>query len=276
MLWTPSAGAVKVISNSQIIGSANPGGAVQSHVSVADSMGTVVELISAANNVQDSWGIWVHMEGGGASATPSQRATWILIGGATDDILIPSLLSGYSVIPGAGYSYFFPIHIPGGVRIAAQCASVRLGISGRVLVYLFGGCPPPFRVGRKVTAYGTQINNSRGQAVVPAASGGAASVTQITAATAEDHFAFLPGFQPENDSTLTPSTFINVGIGIGAATEERIGTWWFGKTTGEDAGGPVPMMPAFQDVPAGTRLTLLASNGGANDAGYGGMIYAVS
>ena len=277
MLWTPSAGAVKVISNSGIVGTGSPGSAVVSHATVANSFGSVVELISAANNVQDSWGIWVHLEGGGAATTINERTTRILIGGATDDVLIPPLICGDSVIPGAGFSYFFPLHVPGGVRIAADAASVRLGSSARVLVYLFGGCPPPFRVGRKVTALGTQVNNSSGQTLTVAASGGAASATQMIAPTTEDYFAFVPGFQPQNDASITPAGFINVGIGVGAATEERIGTWWFSKTTAEDSGGPVPAMPAFYDAPAGTRITMLCSNVGANDTGgYGGLVYAVS
>ena len=40
--------------------------------------------------------------------------------------------------------------------------------------------------------------------------------------------------------------------------------------------GPFPPMPAFVDVPSGTRLTLLASNSGTNDTAYDGLIYAVS
>jgi len=276
MLWTPQKGCVRVVTNAGIVGTSTPGTAVTSHATVANSMGGVVELISAANNNQESWGISVWIEGGGATGTAAERCVWILIGGATDDVLIPSLICGYSQASGAAYNYFFPIHVPGGLRIAADTASVRLGVACRVTVHLYGGCPPPWRVGRKVTAYGTQINNSRGQAVVPTATGGTASVTEMTASTGADHFAFLPGFQPATDGTITPTTYNNIGIGVGASTEQRIGTWWFGKTTSEDCGGPVPNLPAFCDVPSGSRLTLLASNGGGNDAAYDGLIYAVS
>jgi len=276
MLWTPQKGCVRVITNAGIVGTGSPGTAVTSHGTVANNMGGVVELISAANNNQESWGISVWIEGGGLAGNAAQRCVWILIGGATDDVLIPSLICGYSLAIGNSYNYFFPIHVPGGLRIAADTASVRLGVPCRVTVHLYGGCPPPWRVGRKVTAYGTKIDNSRGQAVTPSQSGAAASVTELTASTSEDHFAFLPGFQPATDSTVTPTTYTSVGIGVGAATEDRIGSWYFGKTTSEDAGGPVPNIPAFCDVPSGSRLTMLASNGGANDAAYDGLIYAVS
>jgi hypothetical protein len=143
-------------------------------------------------------------------------------------------------------------------------------------VWLYGGGNPPFKTGCRVTTYGTKVNNSRGQAVVPTASGGAASVTQMTASSTAEAFYFMPGFQNSTDTTVTPNGWMNIGIGVGAATEERIGTWWVGKDTNEVNTGPLPTMGAFRDVPSGTRLSMLASNSGANDAAYDGLIYAVS
>jgi hypothetical protein len=162
------------------------------------------------------------------------------------------------------------------VRIAATLASVRTSITSRVGVWLYGGGVPPFRVGRKVITYGTKINNARGQAVTPTASGGAASATQMTASSTYDHFYFMPGFQAATDTTITPQGWVNIGIGVGAATEQRIGTWWYQKDTAEQFSGPHPQFGAFAEVAAGQRLTLLASNSGANDAAYDGLIYAVA
>lgn len=279
MLWTPGAkNNYRVLTNGGIVGSATPWTGVASGAS-SEVYGSVVELISAAGNDQDSWGIMVMVSATGASATIRSAVVDILIGGATDDILIPRLLVGYrSLASGPGAAcYFFPIHVPAGLRIAAQHVNVNAGaVTARVAVWLYGGGVPPFRVGRKVTALGTGAANSRGQAVTPTASGGAASVTQMIASTVENYFAFLPGFQCENDTTITPAGWVNVGIGIGAATEQRIGTWWFGKETAESMNGPFPCLPAFVEVPAGTRITMLASNSGANDAAYGGHVYAVS
>lgn len=274
MLWTPQKGRTTVVSNIGIVGTATPGTGVPSNATTLLD-GAVTELISAANNNQDSWGISLYITSTGASAAAAQACMDILIGGATDDVLIPALICGYGVMGKAWWNYFFPIHIPQGKRIAAVHANVRTSITARVICHLYGGSPPPFRVGRKVTTYGTQVNNARGQAVTPTASGGAASVTQMTASTTEDHFAFIPGFQVETDATAQ-ALAINIGIGVGAATEDRIGTWTFTSTASEEFGGPVPNMPAFVDVPAGSRLTMLASNSGANDAAYGGLIYAVS
>lgn len=276
MLWTPQKGTPKIITNLGIVGSSTPGTSVPANATTLLD-GAVTELISAANNVQDSWGIEIAIAGLSSSTNASESCIDILIGGATDDVLIAALICGGA--QDARFmgtrSYFFPVHIPGGVRIAAQLASVIGGSAARVVVSLLGGSPPPFRIGRKVTTYGTQINNVRGVAVTPTASGGAASVTEIVASTSEDHFAFLPGFQVATDASTSLLGY-NVGIGIGAATEERIGTWLFGSNASEDFLGPFPRMPAFRDVPSGTRLSLLVSNSGTNDAAYDGLIYAVS
>lgn len=276
MLWVPKTD-FRVITNGGIVGSATPWTAVASNATTLLD-GAVTELISAANNVRDSWGIEIAISATGASATAAEAALDLLVGGATDDVLAAALLCGYtSAAAGPGITrYFFPVHIPAGVRLAATLASVRTSITARVGVWLYGGGVPPFRVGRKITTYGTQINNARGQAVTPTASGGAASVTQMTASSSNDHFYFAPGFQPATDTTITPAGWVNIGIGVGAATEERIGTWWFGKDTAESMNSMIPYFGAFREVPSGTRLTLLASNSGANDAAYDGLIYAVS
>lgn len=275
MLWIPQKGASKIISNDGLVGTAQPGTAVPPNATTLLD-GAVTELIPAASNTQDSWGILLTTSRSGLAGTAAEATLDILIGGATDDVLIESLLVGYTLAATGFRSFFFPVHIPAGVRIAATFASVRTSAAHHVLVHLFGGSPPPFQVGRKVTTYGAKINNARGQAIVPSQSGAAASVTELVAATSEDHFAFLPGFQPATDTTIVAEGFVNIGIGIGASVEERIGTWWFSKNITESMTGPIPSMPVFRDVPAGTRLTMLASNSDTNDAAYDGLIYAVS
>jgi hypothetical protein len=273
MLWTMQSD-IKVVTNYGIVGTATPGTGIASNATTLLD-GAVTEILSAANNNQESWGILVNVLATGASATASEAKCTLLIGGATDDVLIPDLICGYSPASQGGYSYFFPLHIPGGVRLAAFLTSVRTSITARVLVQLFAGGVPPFRVGAKVDVLGTEINGARGKAVTPTASGGTASVTEMIASSAYNYFALSPGFQPATDTTITPAGHVNIGIGVGAATEERIGSWMFYKDTAEDCGTAGTIIPAFRNVPAGTRISLLASNSGANDAAYDGHIYAV-
>jgi hypothetical protein len=266
--WAPS-----VITNAGIVGTTAPGTTLVSNATTLLD-GAVTECITAANNIRDSWGISIGIDAIGAGATASESAVDILVGGATDDVLISALLVGGPATAGFRW-FFFPLYIPSGLRIAALLASVRTSISAGCIIELHGGGVPPWRTGSRVTTYGTQINNARGLAVVPTASGGASSITEMTASTTEDHFAFLPGFQCSTDTTMGASV-LNIAIAVGATVEERIGTWWFGNDASETQTGPNPPWCVFRDVPSGTRLTMLASNSSTNDAAYDGLIYAVS
>lgn len=272
MLLTPQLGDMKTITNMSIVGTATPGTGVPPGGTTL-TYGTVTELISAANNTQDSWLVEVLVIDNGGSAVANQSTLDILIGGATDDVLIPSIICG-STFAATAHSYMFPVHVPRGVRIAARLASLSTTITPRVIIKLHGGGTPPFRVGSQIVALGTKIDNARGQAVTPTASGGAASVTQMIASTTEDYFYFYPGFQCSTDTTVNDRN-INIGIGVGAATEERIGTWLWLSDAGEHQ-RIYPDWGVFRDIPAGQRLSLLASNSGTNDAAYDGLIYAVA
>ncbi len=276
MLWTPpQVGRTRIVSNFGLVGTATPGTMVPGNATTLLD-GAVTELISAAANNQESWGICVNISGTGLAATAAEAKLSILIGGATDDVLIPDLICGYSIASQQGYTYFFPVHVPGGVRLAAVLCTVRPTTlaTTRVLVQLYGGGIPPWQVGSRVHVLGAEINGARGKAVVPSASGAAAAVTEMVASSARAYFAFLPGFQPATDTTVTPAGHVNIGIGVGASVEDRIGTWFFTKDTNENCQGPINPYPVFHDVPAGSRISMLASNSGANDAAYDGHIYA--
>lgn len=275
MLLVPTNGDSKVITNAGTVGSATPGTSVPDNAT-PNLYGTITELISAASNVQDSWGITVLAVASGSPSTiAGESSIDILIGGATDDVLISSILTG-GTFHGGGRAYFFPVHVPAGVRIACQLSTGTAQANFGVTVWLHGGdAPGGMQSGRKVTTYGTKINNSRGVALSVAASGGAATATEIVASTTEDHFYFLPGFQVAVDTSIQAGT-VNIGIGVGAATEERIGTWWFTKSAAEIQSGPFPSMGVLRDIPAGTRLTLLGSTDTTADSNYDGHVYAVS
>jgi hypothetical protein len=183
----------------------------------------------------------------------------------------------YGVAGGGPKIWDFPLYIPAGARIAAQVAGARLGNAMRVQVWLRGGNGyPPYRVGTKVTTYGMGTVPS-GVSITPGTTGAEGAWTQITASTSEDHFAFVPSFQASADVSISNSVYA-VDIGIGAATEEEIlQTALFTSDTTESMMGPIPSFPAFQDVPASTRLTMRVSNSNAtNDGAYNAVIHAVS
>lgn len=279
-LWVPAKGVERwqVNDSDTGVGSATPGAAVTTG-GATSTKGTPVELIASTSF--DAY--WISIIAGGyASATAaSDGALDILIGAATEEVLIADLLMGECGSFGADTligpkQWECPLYIPAGSRIAARAAGRRTSTAVNVLVTIYGGDGyPPFRVGSKVTTYGMGTVPN-GTAITPGASGAEGSHTQIVASTSENHFALLPSFQVTNDSTMS-NKGLNLDIGVGAATEEVLTqTYRYMTTSNENMCGPFPCRPVTVDVPSGSRLTLRASNSGANDAGYDGVIHAVS
>jgi hypothetical protein len=206
----------------------------------------------------------------------------ILIGAATEEVLIPNLLMGFcsptDSATGVGPKVWnFPLYIPAGSRIAVQAAGQRISTAMRVSVFLYGGdAMPPFRVGRKVTTYGMGTVPF-GTTIVPGASAAEGAWTQITASTSEDHFCVVPSFQAGTDTTMTRLMFA-YDIGLGAATEtEMIQSYWFTTTDNEMMRGPENPMPAFFDIKSGTRIAARVSASGVLDAGnYNTVLHCVS
>jgi len=277
MLWVPKKGILRVESNVGSVG-AIIGTNVTTGAS-ASTKGSWAQLIASTSF--DAYWVVVMASGWGLAAAASQTCMDIGVGAATEEVLIPDLLVGYSgnwgQAVGQGPRMFeFPLYIPAGSRLTARVAGARTSTTNQAQIWLYGGdgCPP-FRVGSKVTTYGMGTVPN-GTTIAPGASGAEGSWTQIVASTSEDHFAFVPSFQPSADTT-TNLRNIGVNIGIGAATEEQIGLdYWYPTDSNEMMGGPFPAMPIFADVPSGTRLVMRASNSGTNDGSYNGCIHAVS
>lgn len=276
-LWTPQRGRLRVEHNLGTIGSNTYGTAVTTDATLASTKGTAVELITAT--AFDAYEITVVAHGYSTTSTASDGALDILVGAATEDILIPNLLMGYcgtTTIQGMqGKHWTFPLYIPAGTRIAAQVAGNRLATVCRVGVILSGGDGAPHgRLGRKVTTYGMGTVPD-GTSITPGLSGAAGSFTQITAATSEDHFAFLPSLQP-NSETLVQNQTLLAAIGVGAATEEEIGQWMAQADIAENMSGWMRDRPALVDVPSGTRLAMRVSSSHSASDAFTGVIHAVS
>lgn len=268
----------KLITTLGTTGTGSPGVSVPDGASV-NTYGTMTTLIAAASNTMDSWGITIIPNANfNPSATAGEACLDIYTGTAgSEKALVTGLLVG-GCYGTAQRTFWFPLFIPAGTRIAGQLSAGTAQTSefDVTIVLEGGGGPPPYPCGRKVTTYGTKVNNSRGQAVTPTASGGAASTTVMTTSTTDTGIYVLPSFQEEVDTTISTQTFVNIGVGIGASgAGTRIGTWVFGKDASERQSGPIPTRGVFHRVPTGSRMTMLASNGGGNDTNYGGLIHVV-
>lgn len=286
MLWVPKKGILRTEHN---WGNTPPGfGTIGTSVTTGASSstkGSPAELI--ASTAFDAYWIKIWALNYGVAATTSQGCLDILAGAATEEVIIPDLLMGFcghaSASTGFGAkTWEFPLYIPAGTRLAARAAGDRTSTAFRVGIQIWGGDgSPPFRVGRKVTTYGITTVPA-GTDVAAGYSAAEGNWVQIAASTSEDHFAFVPSFHPtDGDTTLTPSKVQYIDLGVGAATEELMlgvqQSFVFMYDTNELCGGPYNPMPAFQDVPSGTRLTARISMSGATDTGEPDMaIHAVS
>lgn len=239
--------------------------------------GTPAELITST--AFDAWMVSVIVSQYAASTVASDGALDILIGAATEEILIPDLLfgaaGGETVNAGLGPRVWtFPLHVPAGSRLAAQAAGRRTSTALRVGIVLHGGpSQPPFRCGTRVDTLGMGTVPN-GTAITAGETGAEGGWTQIIASTARDYFALVPSLQVTNDGSTNFRTLF-ADIGIGAATEEEVLQSQIYMTDNTERMVEVASLPHFATVPAGSRLTMRVSNSGLNDAGYDGVIHGV-
>jgi len=281
VLWVPQKGIVRVAHNTGSVGALTIGTNVTTGAS-AGTKGSIVTLIS--NLGFDAYWIEIMATDYWLAATAAQGMLDIMIGDVTsqNQVLIPNLLMGHADGPQTtatkstlGKRWSFPLYIPAGAYIGAQAAGAMVSTVFRVAVYLYGGHGyPPWRVGTRVVSYPTAPSVPRGQAITPGASGAEGAWTEIVASTSVDHFAVVPSFQPETDTTVNQRAY-SLDIGMGAATEEMIleGEWYVSNSN--EAMVNHPGYPAFVDIPSGTRLVARVSNSGTNDAAYGAMLHCV-
>lgn len=260
MLWTPQKGSLRVEHNTGGVGSISIGTAVTTGAS-SGTKGTPAQLIASTSF--DAYWLVVMAHSYASTGVASDGCLDILIGSATEEILIPDLLMGYSADPslfvGLGKIWQFPLYVPAGSRLSAQAAGLRTSATVRVGVYLYGGDGyPPFRVGSKVTTYGVSAVPN-GVSVTAGATGAEGAWTQVTSGTTDDHFAIVPSLQNTNVSVVAARVYA-LDVGLGAATEEEIAqSFWYATGSAEVVNGPMPAMPVFQDIPAGSRLAVRAS-----------------
>lgn len=279
MLWIPQKGDLRVEHNLTGTGAGVPGDAVTTHATES-TKGTIVELIASTSF--DAYWVRIMAFNYGVAGTASAGALDILIGAATEEVLIADLLmgncgEGSSSGNGDGKVWDFPLHVPSGSRLSARAAGERVTTVVQVVVFLYGGDgSPPFRVGSKVTTYGMGTVPF-GTTIVAGESGNDGAFTQITASTAVDHFAVFPSYQVQSDTSVQQN-WHTLGIGVGAATEDEIaGDYLYHSNSSETLNGPINPMPTFHNIPASTRLTARnAIDGTANASQYGVVLHALS
>lgn len=281
MLFIPQKGIIRSEHNMGSVGTLTPGTSCTTG-GTSSTKGTPAEIFASTSF--DAYAIEIMAFNYALAATAAEGMMDILIGSATEEIMIPNLMMGNAGGPNVagvpsnvGKSWMFPIYIPSGSRIAVQAAGARVNTAFSVGIRLWGGhAIPIWRVGSKVLTYGVGTVPN-GVTVAQGASGAEGSWVEITSSTSENHFAILPSYQIAAQTTITQRAY-TLDISIGASTaEELIGdSYWFACGTGEQMGGSWPHIPTFIDIPSGTRLAARVSSSGAANTTSQVVLHCVS
>lgn len=280
MFFVPGFGQMKRQTNMGSVGvTASTFGTSVTTGASSSTKGTTVELISSTNF--ESYLVHVVACCGSSNTGVADSACLdIMIGSATESVLIADLLAGGAPlwIGGSEYgskNWLFPLLIPSGSRLSARIAGSRTSTSYRIGIAVFGGCGvPPWQVGTRVTTYG--IGTVPSGTSITAGNGAEGSWTQITASTTEEHSCVMPSFQCSTGESSFLSRHISVDIGVGSATESEIGgAYDYHTDTIETMDGPALAFPTFQRIPSGTRLVMRASCNAAPDS-YDGALHCIS
>ena len=190
---------------------------VTAHANV-NTVGSYVELIAATT--YESYGIMVQLAGVQTTASENQRCLVnIAIGAAGSEIiLIPNLTCGnvatYAAASSGAVFYYFPICIPAGVRVSANCQASTTVRAMSVAVRLFQNMIGTQWYGSRVTAYGADAANSRGTSHTPSQNS-YNTATELIASTTYPICAMQLGFDMLSDTTGATSSYL-VRIGYTA------------------------------------------------------------
>jgi hypothetical protein len=238
----------------------------------AHTKGSWTQLIDSTP--YDAYGIWIGIDGIHTSAAATAYLVDIGVGPAgSEQVIIPNLEAWGANSTGVGLnprSYWFPVYIPAGSRIAARSQSVTASKTCRVMVVLDGvpwyglwGFGP-------VVDYGTNLASSSGTSVTPG-NGVFGNWVQV-GTTTRDHTFWTVGIDYLTNSNISALTII-VEVGVGSSGAQRsLGVLRFRTTTDEQIGISFPLFLASLPVPSGTPVWVRAASG--NTAAIGVIVYA--
>lgn len=218
----------------------------------SNAKGTAVELIASTSFDAH----WVEVMATNASGANSY-AIDLLIGSATEAVIIPNMTFRARLAADGGGRWLFPIFIPKGSRIAAQVGSSTNSATCSVGVNLFNSGIGSHGLPGTVAQYGT-MTSSLGVNVDPGGTANTDAQAEITAATSWDH-NWLVLTVANTDITFTAASKWLIDVLIGASTEAvLVSDLPLGGAGTTDVMRPdnVFHLPVF--VPKGSRLSVRA------------------
>jgi hypothetical protein len=147
----------------------------------------------------------------------------ILIDSSVERVLIPNLIfSSIEAFQHASARYMFPIAIPKGSRLSAQCQAGAASAQGLYVNVILGqsGFAGKMPFGSKVTAYGANIGTTRGINIDPGGTANTPVTVEIDPSIDDEINGLVLGIGGAADFVKTTHTRWAVDIMGGAATEQ--------------------------------------------------------
>lgn len=199
----------------------------------AHTKGSWTELIASTSFAAQ--GIWVMLNNTGTSNIATPLLVDIGIGAASSEtVLIPDLQGGQAQLWSNGFlgqCYFFPLRIPGGVRLSARCQATIVSDTVNVGVWLLGGSSVPTAwTGTRVTAYGVNAAASSGASYAVGATNAWGAASQIVASTTNPIRYIQVGLDAALDTSVSNSRSL-LRLGTGATPTYFVENLPFGEST---------------------------------------------
>ena len=253
------------------------GTSVATHAS-ANTKGSWVEILSAANNIQESSELYVYFVTEGAITHAGHLIDLAVGAASSEQVLIANMMHRTSAVNQGVSSdrWHFPIKIPAGVRISlrSQCS-----VGGVEFFGYIQRVPSAFSMGSglsQVITIGAETADSSGTFVDSPSANNLGSWTEMTSSLSESIKGFLTAQDP-----LAPSWSSNIQVtyqvGVGAAASEQI--IYSGNShvqhSGEGSNGEVSQFIPVGIV-AGTRISIRSQASQTNgDADLDFILYGV-
>lgn len=219
------------------------------HVKGAYSAGQLL-----ASTAEDTYGLTISVWGIATATAVTSYLLDIGIGASGSEVdLIQDLDCWGASIGTTSHSgpktWFFPVFIPKGTRIAARAQSLIVSDTANVAIWCH----------QAIDGYGMEVpvmwerlgtvTSSNGVSVTPA-SGSFGSWTTILDPITKNYRWWHVGFGALSDTSIGPMDhLLEIGIGESTAAVQTIGSWIFQDDSNEDIKGPIPAVPVFQPLP---------------------------
>ena len=229
----------------------------------ADTLGTIVELITSTENDSNSMSIML-TEYTFASAAPVSFLMNIYIGGSGSEVALVENIHFYSDNSAANYSlcqFDFPVRVPSGTRISADVQTDTAAADAVMIIAQFrAGGFQSSRGCSEIVSYGANTATTNGATVDPGATintKGAWAEVEASTAQALRGFTLSMGSNL-NNATDSANWLIDIGVG-GSGSEVVIAENIYGNTTGQEK--IINDGSFFEvDIPAGSRIAIRAQS----------------